>query len=88
MRQPCPPAWTSVVLIAQHLLKLPPTKGCTAEGAHANPKPVQALVQAGRLGTCWCPEKQRGEVGGLHSNRALGDTKMDLHGNNKAAKKK
>lgn len=88
MRQPCPPAWTSVVSIAQHLLQLPPTKGCIAAGAHANPEPVQALAQAGRLGTCWCPEKQRGEVGGLHSNRALGDTEMDLHGNNKAAKEK
>lgn len=75
MRRP----WVSVVLIARHLLAVPLT---------ANPEPVQAPAQAGRLGTCWCPEKQRGEVGGLHSNRALGDTEMDLHGNNKAAKEK
>ena len=88
MRRPCHPAWTSVVLIARHLLELPPTKERAAAEAQANPEPVRAPAQAGRLGTCWCPEKQRGEVGGLHSNHALGDTEMDLHGNNKAAKEK
>lgn len=77
-----------MVLITWHLLELSPTKERTAAGAHANPEPVRAPAQAGRLGMCCCPEKQRGEVGGLHSNRALGYTEMDLHGNNKAAKEK
>lgn len=55
MRRP----WMTVVLVAQHLLEVP---------SSANPEPVQAPAQAGRLGMCWCLEKQGGEVGGLHSN--------------------
>lgn len=85
MRRPCPLAWTSAGLITWHLPELPPTKERPAAGAHAHPEPAQAPAQADRLGMCCCPEKQRGEVGGLHSNRALGDTEMDLHGNNKSS---
>lgn len=77
-----------MVLIAQQLVELPPATERPAAGAQANPEPAQAPAQAGGSGMCCCPEKQRGEVGGLHSNRALGDTEMDLHGNNKAAKEK
>jgi len=40
------------------------------------------------LGNVLVPWKAEGEAGGLHSNHALGDTEMDLHGNNKAAKEK
>lgn len=49
---------------------------------------ARTRTKADGLGMFWCPEKQRGEAGGLHSNRALGGTEMDLHGNNKAVKEK
>lgn len=45
------------------------------------PAPLSAQEHDGAL-------QSRGEAGGLHSNRALGGTEMDLHGNNKAVKEK
>lgn len=45
------------------------------------PAPLNAREHDGAL-------QSKGEAGGLHSNRALGGTEMDLHGNNKAVKEK